>query len=135
VSTRSFLVVDDSKLHHQMYQLIFRQGDLAGSTLLHAYDGREGYELFASHPELTLVCLDLNMPVMNGIEFLERRRAEELHLHIPVVLVTTESTAEDEARGLDAGAWGYLTKPFTPEQLLGLVARASRLSTHIASRP
>jgi two-component system chemotaxis response regulator CheY len=132
VSSGTFLVVDDSKLHHQMYQLIFTREDLAGSTLLHAYNGREGYELFMAHPELTLVFLDLNMPVMNGLEFLHRRRAESMHPLIPVVLVTTESTAEDEARGLEAGAWGYLTKPFAPEQLLALVGRAARLSQRVA---
>ncbi len=128
------LVVDDSRLHHQMYQMIFRRPELAGCTLLHAFDGREGYTLLRAHPELRLVFLDLNMPVMTGLEFLHRRREEDLHPHVPVVLVTTESTAEDEARGIEAGAWGYLCKPFQPEQLLALVARASRLSQH-ASRP
>lgn len=128
----TFLVVDDSRLHHQMYQLIFRRSELQGSTLLHAYDGREGYDLFRTHPELRLVFLDLNMPVMTGLEFLHRRRQEALHLHVPVVLVTTESTAEDEARGIEAGAWGYLCKPFQPEQLLALVARAARHSQHLA---
>jgi two-component system chemotaxis response regulator CheY len=132
---RAFLVVDDSNLHHQMYQLIFSRSELAGNTLLHAYDGREGYALLTAHPELTLVFLDLNMPVMNGLEFLARRRTEALHLHVPVVLVTTESTAEDEARGLEAGAWGYLCKPFTPEQLLALVASASRRPSHTGARP
>lgn len=132
MSPGTFLVVDDSRLHHQMYQLIFAREEMAGSTLLHAYNGREGYELFVAHPELTLVFLDLNMPVMNGLEFLHRRRSESIHPLIPVVLVTTESTAEDEARGLEAGAWGYLTKPFAPEQLLALVGRAARLSQRVA---
>ena len=58
----TFLVVDDSKLHHQMYELVFSRGSLAGSTILHAYNGREGYALFQAHPELTAVFLDLNMP-------------------------------------------------------------------------
>ncbi len=118
---RTFLVVDDSRLHHQMYQLIFARPALAGSALLHAYDGREGYGILAAHPEITMVFLDLNMPVMNGLEFLARRRAEGLAPHIPVVLVTTESSAEDEARGLAAGARHYLRKPFTPEQLEAVV--------------
>jgi two-component system, chemotaxis family, chemotaxis protein CheY len=117
----TYLVVDDSRLHHQMYDLIFARPALAGGTVLHAFDGREGYGLLCQHPELSLVLLDLNMPVMNGLEFLVRRFAESRHLHVPVVLVTTESTAEDEARGLSAGAAGYLRKPFTPEQLEGLV--------------
>jgi two-component system, chemotaxis family, chemotaxis protein CheY len=120
----SFLVIDDSKLHHQMYRMIFSRGPLAGSTVHFATNGREGYGMLASHPELTLVLLDLNMPEMNGLEVLERRRAESLHPHIPVVLVTTEGTAEDEARGRAAGAWEYLRKPFQPADVERLVQRA-----------
>jgi two-component system chemotaxis response regulator CheY len=120
----SFLVIDDSRLHHQMYRLIFSRGSLAGSTVYFATNGKEGYGLLAAHPELTLVLLDLNMPEMNGLEVLERRRAERLHLHIPIVLVTTEGSAEDEARGRAAGAWEYLRKPFQPADVEHLVSRA-----------
>ena len=120
----SFLVIDDSKLHHQMYRLIFSRGALAGSTVHFATNGREGYGLLAAHPELTLVLLDLNMPEMNGLEVLERRRAEALHPHVPIVLVTTEGTPEDEARGRNAGAWEYLRKPFQPADVERLVSRA-----------
>jgi two-component system chemotaxis response regulator CheY len=120
----SFLVIDDSKLHHQMYRLIFSRGALAGSTVHYATNGREGYGLLAAHPELALVLLDLNMPEMNGLEVLERRRAEALHLHVPIVLVTTEGSPEDEARGRSAGAWEYLRKPFQPADVERLVMRA-----------
>ena len=120
----AFLFVDDSALHHQMYRLIFSRGALAGNTLYHATNGREGYALLTQHPELALVFLDLNMPEMNGLEFLERRRAEKLHPHIPVVLVTTEGTPEDEARGRAAGAWDYMRKPFRPSDLQRVAARA-----------
>ncbi len=121
---KTFLVIDDSKLHHQMYRVVFSRGTLAGSTIYTASNGRKGYDLLAAHPELTLVFLDLNMPEMNGLELLERRRAEKLHLHVPVVLVTTESTPEDEARGRAAGAWEYLRKPFKPVDVERLVTRA-----------
>jgi two-component system chemotaxis response regulator CheY len=70
------------------------------------------------------VFLDLNMPEMNGLELLQRRRAERLHPHIPVVLVTTEGTEEDERRGREAGAWDYLRKPFQPADVERVVARA-----------
>jgi two-component system chemotaxis response regulator CheY len=120
----SFLVIDDSKLHHQMYRVIFSRGALSGSTVYFATNGREGYGLLAAHPELALVLLDLNMPEMNGLEVLERRGAEKLHLHIPIVLVTTEGTPEDEARGRSAGAWEYLRKPFQPADVERLVQRA-----------
>jgi two-component system, chemotaxis family, chemotaxis protein CheY len=120
----TFLVIDDSKLHHQMYKVVFTRGALAGSTVYYATNGREGYDLLTAHPELTLVFLDLNMPEMNGLEMLERRRAEKLHPHIPVVLVTTEGTADDEARGRAAGAWDYLRKPFKPADVEHMVTRA-----------
>jgi two-component system chemotaxis response regulator CheY len=127
----TFLVVDDSRLHHQMYRVVFSRGLLAGSTVLTASNGREGYDLLAAHPELTLVFLDLNMPEVNGLELLERRRAEKLHLHVPIVLVTTEGTPEDEARGRAAGAWDYLRKPFQPADVERMVTRAL---AHAASR-
>jgi two-component system chemotaxis response regulator CheY len=120
----AFLVVDDSKLHHQMYKVVFSRGSLVGSKIYTAANGREGYDLLAAHPELTLVFLDLNMPEMNGLELLERRRAEKLHLHVPIVLVTTEGTPQDEARGRAAGAWEYLRKPFKPADVERLVTRA-----------
>jgi two-component system chemotaxis response regulator CheY len=120
----AFLFVDDSALHHQMYRLIFSRGALAGNTLYHATNGREGYALLSQHPELTLVFLDLNMPEMNGLELLARRAAERLHPHIPIVLVTTESTEEDEVRARSAGAWDYLRKPFQPADVERLVTRA-----------
>lgn len=123
----SFLVIDDSKLLHQLYRLIFSQGDLAGSTVHYACNGREGYGLLAAHPDLTLVLLDLNMPEMNGLELLARRQAEQLHLHVPVALVTTEGSEEDEARGRAAGAWDYLRKPFQPTDIQALVRRAREL--------
>jgi len=122
--SRAFLFVDDSPLHHQMYRLIFTRGPLAGNTLYHASNGREGYALLTQHPELTLVFLDLNMPEMNGLELLARRAVEGLHPHVPIVLVTTESAEEDEARARTAGAWDYLRKPFQPSDVERLVARA-----------
>ena len=120
----AFLFVDDSALHHQMYRLIFSRGALAGNTLYHTTNGREGYALLSQHPELSLVFLDLNMPEMNGLELLARRAAERLHPHVPIVLVTTESTEEDEARARSAGAWDYLRKPFQPTDVERLVTRA-----------
>ncbi len=129
----SFLVIDDSKLHHQMYKLVFSRGSLVGSTVYHAADGREGYALLAAHPELSLVLLDLNMPEMNGLELLNRRRADRLHPHVPIVLVTTEGTEDDEARGREAGAWDYLRKPFQPADVERLVARVLAARSQVRS--
>ena len=124
----TFLVVDDSKLHHQMYELVFSRGSLAGSTILHAYNGREGYTLLQAHPELTAVFLDLNMPEMNGLEFLAQRKADGMQLHVPVVMVTTEDSPDDERRGREAGAWEYLRKPFQPADIERTIARVRQSS-------
>jgi DNA-binding response OmpR family regulator len=120
----SFLVIDDSKLLHQMYRVIFSQGWLKGSTVHYATNGRDGYGLLAAHPDLTLVLLDLNMPEMNGLELLARRQTERLHPNVPIALVTTEGSEEDEARGRAMGAWDYLRKPFQPTDIERLVERA-----------
>ena len=125
----SFLVIDDSKLLHQMYRVIFSQGNLKGSTVHYATNGRDGYGLLTAHPDLTLVLLDLNMPEMNGLELLARRQSERLHPHIPIALVTTEGSEEDEARGRAMGAWDYLRKPFQPPDIERLVERAR---SHVA---
>jgi len=125
----SFLVIDDSKLLHQMYRVIFSQGTLKGSTVHYATNGRDGYGLLAAHPDLTLVLLDLNMPEMNGLELLARRQSERLHPHIPIALVTTEGSEDDEARGRAMGAWDYLRKPFQPADIDRLVERAR---SHVA---
>ncbi len=127
----SFLVIDDSKLLHQMYRVIFSQGTLKGSTVHYATNGRDGYGLLAAHPNLTLVLLDLNMPEMNGLELLARRQSERLHPHVPIALVTTEGSEEDEARGRAMGAWDYLRKPFQPTDIERLAERAR---SHIARR-
>jgi two-component system, chemotaxis family, chemotaxis protein CheY len=127
----SFLVIDDSKLLHQMYRVIFSQGPLKGSTVHYATNGRDGYGLLAAHPDLTLVLLDLNMPEMNGLELLARRQSERLHPHVPIALVTTEGSEDDEARGRAMGAWDYLRKPFQPTDIERLAERAR---SHIARR-
>jgi two-component system chemotaxis response regulator CheY len=73
--------------------------------------------MLEAHPELTAVFLDLNMPEMNGLEFLARRRADGMQLHVPVIMVTTEDSPDDERRGREAGAWEYLRKPFQPADI------------------
>jgi CheY-like chemotaxis protein len=109
---RKVLVVDDSKLLHRMYEVMLRQ-----VVLLHAYDGQAGLELLRSHPDVDLVLLDLNMPIMNGLQFLAVARAEPPLAKVPIIIVTTEGSEAQTKRGLDAGANAYLTKPFDGTRL------------------
>ena len=106
------LVVDDSKLIHKMFEMMLR-----GFEMVHAMDGREGLQRLAEHADIDLIFLDINMPHMNGLEFLEEVKRNEALAGIPVVIVSTEGKDEDTERALNAGAVAYIKKPFRSEEI------------------
>jgi CheY-like chemotaxis protein len=112
------LVVDDSKLVHKMYEVILKD-----YPLVHALDGVEALQQLAGHPTVDLILLDINMPRMNGLQFLAHVKAHQLFRHIPVVIISTEGTEEDTLRGLKAGAAAYIKKPFQNEAILEVIGR------------
>jgi CheY-like chemotaxis protein len=124
VEPKKVLIVDDAKLLHRMYDVILRS-----YTLVHAYDGREALQQLAQQQDIDLILLDINMPQMNGLEFLDHVKADPLHAKIPVIIVSTEGKDADTARGLQAGAAAYVKKPFTNESILGVIARLGADST------
>lgn len=114
------LIVDDSQLIHRMYAMALRS--CRRSIEPHfAADGYEALKQLHAHPDTALILLDVNMPLMSGLEVLERLKAEPVFAAIPVVLQSTEDQADDVHRGLAVGARAYLTKPFTPQQLQALL--------------
>jgi len=115
---KKVLVVDDSKLLHRIYDLLLR-----GCVVVHAADGVEGIERLAQNPDVDLVLLDLNMPRMNGLDFLAQVRSDPGKLGLAVIIITTEGKAADTERGLKAGATAYLNKPFRNEELLAVIER------------
>ncbi|HEX9729520.1 MAG TPA: response regulator [Gemmatimonadales bacterium] len=118
---RKVLVVDDSLLLHKMYDLALKAYRGCDVLPLFASDGHTGLSRLHEHTDISLILLDVNMPQMSGLEFLRHVRAEPAFRSIPVVLQSTEDSAGDIERGLEAGAQGYLTKPFTPAQLHDLL--------------
>jgi len=118
---RKILIVEDSELLHRMYDLIFMRYRKGGAEVLHAHNGREALGKLNAHPEVDLIILDINMPVMSGLEFLEHCRQEKVFTEIPVVIVSTEGKEEDTLRGLKSGARGYVTKPFQAQDLYKLI--------------
>jgi len=118
VEPKKILVVDDSKLMHKMYEVMLRQYDL-----VHAYDGRDALESLGEHSDTDLIFLDINMPTMNGLEFLEAVKRDPTMAEIPVVIISTEGKEEDTQRGLEAGAVAYIRKPFQNEQILEVISR------------
>jgi two-component system chemotaxis response regulator CheY len=115
---RKVLVVDDSKLLHRMFEMMLRQ-----YPLVHAYDGREGLDALAQNGDVDLILLDINMPRMNGLEFLGVVKKDAKLAKIPVVIVTTEGANQDAEKGLAAGAAAYVKKPFRNEELLGVIEK------------
>lgn len=112
------LVVDDSKLMHKMFEVMLRQ-----YTLVRAMDGREALERLNEHPDVDLIFLDINMPTMNGLEFLAAVKSDRELAEIPVVVISTVGNEEDTQRGLEAGAVAYIKKPFQNEQIHDIIAQ------------
>jgi two-component system, chemotaxis family, chemotaxis protein CheY len=118
VQPRKVLVVDDSKLMHKMYEVMLRQ-----YPLVYASDGRQALDRLQEHADIDLVLLDINMPNMNGLEFLAQLRSDVSRSELPVIIISTEGREEDTARGLEAGATAYIKKPFHSEEILDVIAR------------
>lgn len=122
------LAVDDSASMRQMVGVTLRS---AGYDVVEASDGQEAYE-YAQHHSVDLVLTDVNMPRMDGIALVAQlRRLPSYHL-TPLLLLTTESAPERKAQGKQAGATGWMVKPFNPDQLLATLARV--LGTQMAAR-
>ncbi|HYM61257.1 MAG TPA: response regulator [Thermoanaerobaculia bacterium] len=120
---RKILIVEDSELLQRMYEVVFRQRRQNGCSLLRALNGREALQRLSEHPDTDLILLDINMPVMSGMEFLAHCKREQVFHDIPVIIVSTEGKHEDTVRALRGGARGYVTKPFKPHDLHTLIDR------------
>lgn len=114
------LLVDDSSLIHQMYRLVLSRYN---SELLDAMNGQEALDLLAADKDIKLILLDINMPVMNGVQFLEKAAALGIHTRVPIIVISTEGKEEDTIRCLKLGAKAYLRKPFNPSDLHELIDR------------
>ena len=95
--------------------------EFEGFAVVHAKNGKEGIDALARDGEPDLILLDINMPVMDGLEFMAQAVMTENKRRVPVVIVTTEGQPEDVKRGMDAGARAYLRKPFKADELLKVV--------------
>jgi two-component system chemotaxis response regulator CheY len=118
---RKILAVDDSALIHQMYKLFLSR--YKNCKLVSAMNGVEALDKLAQEAEIDLILLDINMPVMNGLEFLQRVQKESAYKDIPVIIISTEGKEEDTVRGLKMGAKGCVKKPFQASELHSLIEK------------
>ena len=121
------LAVDDSASMRQMVSYTLRS---AGYEVVEAADGLEALE-YARDNAVDLVLTDVNMPRMDGITLVSELRGLETYRLTPLLLLTTESSPERKQQGKQAGATGWMVKPFNPDQLLATLERVlgSRAAT------
>lgn len=110
------LIIDDSGVMRKIIQRNIVQAGLLVDQFLEAGDGKEGLEKVGQNNDLNLILCDWNMPNMTGIEFVKALRSSDKNT--PIVMITTEGGETKTEEAKNSGANGYLTKPFTTDQLL-----------------
>ena len=117
----TILVVDDSATTRSLVASYLTDWD--GVEVVEAASGFEALRVLPAR-RVDLIVTDINMPDINGLELISFVRANPNYRRIPVVIITTENSAEDRKRGLDLGASDYLVKPFGPADLRRAVEAA-----------
>ena len=115
------VTVDDSKSVRQMVSFTLAE---AGYEVIEAVDGQDALSKL-NGKRVHMVLTDLNMPNMNGIELIKNLRAQPSFKFTPIVMLTTESQADKKQEGKQAGATGWIVKPFKPDQLLAVVKKVA----------
>lgn len=124
VSEKTVLVVDDAEIQRNTLCFFLEQG----YRTVEAENGLVAYNYLKDNvTEISLVLLDLNMPVMDGYQFLEKIQQDEIMKSIPVLVLTGDNDPEEEAGCLQAGAVDFVAKPFNPKVLLSRIERAIAL--------
>ena len=119
--SKTILTVDDSRTMRDMLRLALTD---AGFQVLQAEDGVHGLEVLQGETPDVIVT-DINMPRMDGYGFIEGVRSDPRCRTIPILVLTTESSPEKKARPRDAGATGWIVKPFNPEKLVEAIRRVA----------
>lgn len=120
--SKTIMTVDDSPSIRQMVGLTLTK---AGHKVVEACDGADALSKLGGAP-VSMIITDLNMPNMDGIALIQRARAMPAYKYIPIIMLTTESQPEKKQAGKAAGATGWIVKPFSPDQLLAVVAKVLR---------
>lgn len=113
------LIVDDSISMRQMVSFTLKQG---GFNVMEAENGQDALDKLSGQ-RVQLIITDLNMPVMDGITFIQSVRQKQEWKHTPILMLTTEGLNTKKEQGKAAGATGWIVKPFDPQKLLQTVAR------------
>jgi len=116
---KRILTVDDSPSMRQMVRMTL---ETAGYDVEEAEDGVDALEKLQGK-QVDMMISDLNMPRMNGLDLVRQVRGQPRHKFIPIIMLTTESLAATKMEGKQAGATGWIVKPFREDQLLKVVEK------------
>ena len=118
------LLVDDSKVMRKIIMRGMAQAGFKIDQYLEASDGEQGLDVLKKEGKVDLILSDWNMPIMDGLEFVEEVRAgADETKDIPIIMVTTEGGEKKVEESLSAGANGHIKKPFTPADLQGALGQ------------
>lgn len=117
---KRILVVDDSE---SIRELIAIGLEMQGYDIIRGVNGEDGYNRLKENADLSLVITDMNMPVMDGLTFLKKIRSDSDHRFLPVLIVTSEVQESKRREAREAGATGWITKPFANQQLITVIKR------------
>lgn len=120
--SKTILTVDDSRTMRDMLRLALSG---AGHAVIQAEDGVAGVEALAAAGPIDVIITDINMPRLDGYGFISEVRADARHRATPILVLTTESDPARKARAREAGATGWIVKPFDPVKLLAAVGKVS----------
>ncbi len=111
------LIVDDSAAIRKILQRVLRQAEVPIGEVFEAGDGIEALATLKTKSTVGLILSDINMPNMDGLQFLTQVRAMPEWQHVPIVMITTEGSQNKVMEAVQLGASGYVRKPFTAEQI------------------
>lgn len=121
VAAKRILTIDDSKTIRDMLLLTLTD---AGFDVIQAVDGKDGVEVLGRE-RVDVVITDINMPNMDGYQVIRHLRADPAHKNTPILVLTTESDSDKKNLAREAGATGWMVKPFDPERLIATVCKVS----------
>jgi two-component system chemotaxis response regulator CheY len=122
-TAKTVLVVDDSSSVRQQVSMALER---AGFAIVEAADGQEGLAMLDSNKNIDMVICDINMPNMNGLDMVEKVKGQPENKSLPIVMLTTEGQSSLVKRAKEAGALGWIVKPFSPGELVKTVERLTR---------
>lgn len=119
---KTILVVDDSESIRELVGFTLENAGYHVTRCINGKDALINFDKIA----VDMVITDLYMPEMNGMEFIKEIRKSDANRHIPILFLTTESQLSKKEEAKQAGATGWIVKPFVPEKLLVIVKRVLR---------